>query len=232
VCEHPRKVGRKGQYSTRAEHAPKQHQDIDGLWSRQWFVHRARSFGAATTAVIEMILDRSAIEGQAYLDSQNILMTLGNNNKQRLESACQQMINQQGYPTYTTLKRIMATITTGQSTDPATGPGGFEREERSRVCGPARRPGAWGRLLPGTWVIRGVFTSVDHEKFRSLRITHVATRFEELIKGEANDDATPEELFLTAVDEALELSRSSRIEKLVHKAGSGPAYWVETFPTG
>ncbi|WP_232083308.1 hypothetical protein [Arthrobacter sp. SO5] len=31
VCEHPRNAGRKGQYSTRAEHAPKQRQDIDGL---------------------------------------------------------------------------------------------------------------------------------------------------------------------------------------------------------
>jgi len=68
-------------------------------------------------------------------------------------------------------------------------------------------------------VIREVFTSVDHEKFRALRITHVATRFEELIKDEANDDATPEELFLTAVDEALELRRSSRIEKLIRQAG-------------
>ncbi len=74
-------------------------------------MHRAKSFETATVTVIEMILDRSAIEAQAYLDCQNILMTLGKNNKQRLESACQQMINQQGYPTYTTLKRIMATIT-------------------------------------------------------------------------------------------------------------------------
>ncbi len=50
-------------------------------------------------------------------------------------------------------------------------------------------------------MIRGVFTSADHEKFGALRITNVATRFEELINDEANDDATPEELFLTAVDE-------------------------------
>lgn len=64
-----------------------------------------------------------------------------------------------------------------------------------------------------------VFSSVDHEKFRALRITHVATRFEELVKDEANDNSTPEELFLTAVDEALELRRSNRIEKLVRQAG-------------
>ena len=111
VCDHPRKSGRKGQYSTIAEHAPERHQDLEGLWTRQWFVHRAKSFGPATVTVIEMILDRSVIEAQAYLDCQNILMTLGKSNKQRLESACQQIVNQRGYPTYTTLKRIMATIT-------------------------------------------------------------------------------------------------------------------------
>jgi hypothetical protein len=37
-----------------------------------------------------------------------------------------------------------------------------------------------------------MFSSVDYEKFRALRITHVATRFEDLIKDENNDDLTPE----------------------------------------
>lgn len=143
VCEHPRKAGRKGQYSTTVEHAPERHQDIDGLWTRQWFVHRARSFGAATVAVIESILDRHAIEAQAYLDCQNILMTLGKSNKQRLEAACQAIINQQGYPTYTTLKRIMATITTdNQRTRPLVAAASNEKST----------PGAVG--LPGV-LVRG-----------------------------------------------------------------------------
>lgn len=47
-----------------------------------------------------------------------------------------------------------------------------------------------------------MFTSVDHEKFRALRIAHLAVRFEELITDEANDELTPEQIFLTAVDEA------------------------------
>ncbi|MGP9837797.1 Mu transposase domain-containing protein [Arthrobacter sp. 179] len=45
ACEHPRKHGRKGQYSTLAEHVPKHHQDMDGLWSAKWFLDRARPFG-------------------------------------------------------------------------------------------------------------------------------------------------------------------------------------------
>jgi DNA replication protein DnaC len=64
-----------------------------------------------------------------------------------------------------------------------------------------------------------MFTSDDYEKFRALRVTHVATRFEELINDEANDQLTPEQLFLTAVDDALDARRANRIEKLIRQAG-------------
>lgn len=110
VCEHQRKVGRKGQYSTVLDHAPKQHRNIDGLWSRQWFLDLARSFGPATVQIIEKVLDRHKIEAQGYLDCQNILTGLGKKNKARLEAASQQMLNLNGYPTYSALKRIMAAI--------------------------------------------------------------------------------------------------------------------------
>jgi hypothetical protein len=102
--------GRKGQYSTLAEHVPPQHQGIDGLWSRRWFTDRARSFGPATVTVIEQILDRHAIEAQGYLDCQNILSGLGKSNRERLEAACQELLNHRGQATYTTLKRLMAAI--------------------------------------------------------------------------------------------------------------------------
>jgi hypothetical protein len=110
VCEHRRLSGRKGQYSTLAEHVPPQHQGIDGLWSRRWFTDRARSFGPATVTVIEQILDRHAIEAQGYLDCQNILSGLGKSNRERLEAACQELLNHRGQATYTTLKRLMAAI--------------------------------------------------------------------------------------------------------------------------
>src|SRR5690554_2763627 len=63
-----------------------------------------------------------------------------------------------------------------------------------------------------------MFTSNDQEKFRALRITHVAATFEALIGDESNDDLTPEQLFLTAVDDALELRRANRVEKLIRQA--------------
>lgn len=63
-----------------------------------------------------------------------------------------------------------------------------------------------------------MFTDLDQQKFRTLRITHVATRFEELITDEANDELTPEQLFLTAVDDALDQRRAHRIDKLIRAA--------------
>lgn len=63
-----------------------------------------------------------------------------------------------------------------------------------------------------------MFSSSDYDKFRALRITHVAMRFEELIKDEHNDNLTPEQLFLTAVDDALDLRRANRIERLTRQA--------------
>lgn len=110
VCEHLRLTGRKGQYSTLPEHVPPQHQGIDGLWSRRWFTDRARSFGPATVLVIEQILDRHAIEAQGYLDCQNILAGLGKANRERLEAACHELLNNHGLASYTTLKRLMAAI--------------------------------------------------------------------------------------------------------------------------
>jgi hypothetical protein len=110
VCEHRRLTGRKGQYSTLAEHVPARHRDVDGLWSRTWFLDRARSFGPATVQIIEQILDRQPIEAQGYLDCQNILDGLGRKNWARLEAACQELANRTGTPSYTTLKRLMAAI--------------------------------------------------------------------------------------------------------------------------
>jgi transposase len=110
VATHPRKSGRKGQYATDPAHVPPAHQDLHGLWSRSWFVDKARRIGPATQAVIEQVLDRKVIEAQGYLDCQNILEHLAKKGRDRLEAACQQALNIGAVPTYSTLKRLMAAI--------------------------------------------------------------------------------------------------------------------------
>lgn len=62
------------------------------------------------------------------------------------------------------------------------------------------------------------FTDTDLEKFRILKVTGVALAFEALAADEANDNLTPEQLFLTAVDDALDARRAARVEKLIRSA--------------
>ncbi len=114
VAAHARKTGRKGQYATDPAHVPPQHRNIAGLWSRTWFLDRARKHGPATVKVIEQLLDRYQIEAQGYLDCQNILESLGRRNTQRLEAACQALLNMGGHPSYPALKRLMAAIGSDQ----------------------------------------------------------------------------------------------------------------------
>ena len=95
---------------------PPQHRNIAGLWSRSWFLDRARTCGPATVQVIEQLLDRYQIEAQGYLDCQNILESLGRRNTQRLEAASRELLNMGGYPSYSTLKRLMSAISSDQKT--------------------------------------------------------------------------------------------------------------------
>ncbi|MGP9586165.1 ATP-binding protein [Micrococcaceae sp. AOP34-BR2-30] len=64
-------------------------------------------------------------------------------------------------------------------------------------------------------LMNSVFTTEDKEKFRTLRITHLAAKFEELIIDESNDHLTPEQIFLAAVDDALDQRRVKNIQKLL-----------------
>ncbi|MFE2124607.1 IS21 family transposase, partial [Rhodococcus aetherivorans] len=135
-AEHRRKTGRKGQYSTDPGHVPEQHRSVDGLWSRRWFLDRAAAFGPATVQVIEQILDRHAIEAQGYLDCQNILETLGRKNKQKLEAACQQLVNMRGYPTYSMIKRLMAAIDSDHAKQAPVRPAASNRKNTQPPDGP------------------------------------------------------------------------------------------------
>lgn len=63
-----------------------------------------------------------------------------------------------------------------------------------------------------------VFTSEDYEKFRTLRMTKVAELLDELLNDESNELVAPEVLIRQAVDQALEIRRSNRIERLIAHA--------------
>ena len=150
VCEHPRKLGRRGQYSTELAHAPKHHQQVQGLWSREWFLNRARNFGPATVQVITQVLDRSKIEAQAFLACRNILSELGGK-KSSLEETCQEMLNINGYPTYTSLKRVMATLAAAKAQETVAVPAAQKVKNLTDVQG---LPGVFVRDA-GHYKVRG-----------------------------------------------------------------------------
>lgn len=62
------------------------------------------------------------------------------------------------------------------------------------------------------------FTQTDYHKFHILHITHVARTFDELINDEANEGLLPEQLFLTAANDALTQREANRIEHLINTA--------------
>lgn len=130
VCEHARLTGRKGQYATEPAHLPIEYRNVDGLWSSEWFLQRARAFGPATTQTITELLERRSIEAQGFLDCQNVLETLGKRNKQRLEAACQQLINAGITPSYTALKRAIAAIDSDEKKPERVRPAASNRKPR------------------------------------------------------------------------------------------------------
>lgn len=131
VCEHNRLTGRRGQYTTEPAHLPVEYQNVDGLWSRQWFLQKARAFGPATVQVIEELLDRREVQAQGFLDCRNVLDTLGKRNKQRLEAACEQVLAAGMAPSYTALKRLMAAIDSDEKKPAKVRPAASNRKPKS-----------------------------------------------------------------------------------------------------
>ena len=96
--------------------------------------------------MIEQLLDRYQIEAQGYLDCQNILESLGRRNTQRLEAACQALLNMGGHPVVPTLKRLMAAIDSDQKKPAALKPAASTRK-------PA--PDSSGQQAPEDVLVRG-----------------------------------------------------------------------------
>ena len=57
------------------------------------------------------------------------------------------------------------------------------------------------------------------DKFRALRITHVGNPVRRADPRRGQRHAHPEQVFLTAVDDALDQRRANRIDKLIRQAG-------------
>jgi hypothetical protein len=67
VAEHPRLRGRKGQYSTVADHMPENHRMQDSPWSAERFSSWARRVGPETGAAVERLIGSHKIVEQSFV---------------------------------------------------------------------------------------------------------------------------------------------------------------------
>lgn len=118
IAAHHRNTGRKGSYTTDATHAPANHQLTASVWSRDRFINWATRIGPATVQVITAILDAARIEAQAYATCNNILAR-SKQQRQRLEDACQQILDRRLAPSYTSVRTMMQALASNR-TNPTT----------------------------------------------------------------------------------------------------------------
>ncbi|WP_443452728.1 ATP-binding protein [Glutamicibacter arilaitensis] len=64
-----------------------------------------------------------------------------------------------------------------------------------------------------------MLSDADQMKIKNLRLTAFAQKFFELTGEQANERLTPEEVFMQAVDHAVDTRRGRRIDKLISQAG-------------
>lgn len=108
IASHARLYGRKGQYSTAAEHMPADHQKFL-LWDGDRFRKWAESIGTSTAQVVDSILKSHRIEQQGYRNCMGLLRLAEKHGKQSLEEACRQALAISSYPSYKGIKNLLAT---------------------------------------------------------------------------------------------------------------------------
>ena len=107
IASHRRLYGRKGQYSTVTEHMPADHQEYLE-WNGDRFRRWASQIGACTRKVIDAILTSQRVEQQSYRSCMGVLKLSERYSPERLEAACKKALSYTAYPSYKSIKNILA----------------------------------------------------------------------------------------------------------------------------
>jgi transposase len=108
ICSHMRLRGHKGQYSTTAEHMPKDHREYLE-WNGDRFVSWAEKTGVNAAAVVKSILASAKVEQQAYRSCMGLLKLADKYGMERLEAASRRALSFTPRPTYKIVKNILVT---------------------------------------------------------------------------------------------------------------------------
>lgn len=152
VAEHPRKTGRKGQYSTDPSHMPPNHQMTDSPWSRGRFESWAARVGPATAEAVRRMMDSKPIIQQSFVACRNVLGLSKAYAPDLLERACAEIVAvDAAVPSYTAVKNRILAIRAADAKARAEGrPPTVPREDeelidRAKNAGRVSGAAAWKR---------------------------------------------------------------------------------------
>lgn len=149
VARHDRLRGRRGQYSTIAEHMPANHRELDSPWSRERFESWAEKVGPETATAVKRLLDRSAIVEQAFVPCRNMLGLAKRYGPERLERACARVNEAGAVPSYTGLKNSMLAAKAAEANGrPRTVAEPSQVVDRAKSAGRVRGAEAYRRNRP------------------------------------------------------------------------------------
>lgn len=122
VAEHPRLVGRRGQYSTKPGHMPEAHRALPDPWSAERFTSWADRIGPATGEAIRRVLASRPMVEQAFVPCRNILGLSKQYGPEYLERACERVVATPATPSYTGLKNTILAVREADAKSRANGP--------------------------------------------------------------------------------------------------------------
>lgn len=106
ICSHRRLCGRRGQYSTMADHMPANHQ-LYSEWDSARFLKWASGIGESTTQVVQKMFSSYRIEEQAYKGCLSLLKLANKYTPERLEGACRTALERIPNPRYKNIRLIL-----------------------------------------------------------------------------------------------------------------------------
>ncbi len=106
IASHKRLYGRKGQYCTKLEHMPKDHQQYLE-WNSDRFRKWAGRIGENTAKVIDAILRSKRVEQQSYKSCMGLLKLADKYSSIRLEEACKKALSYTQSPSYKSVSGIL-----------------------------------------------------------------------------------------------------------------------------
>ena len=109
IASHKRLHGRRGQYSTIANHMPEKHQHYQE-WNGERFRKWARKIGTNTYKVVDSILSSKAVEEQSYLTCRSLLKLSDTYSTDKLEEACSKACQFTREPSYKSVKNILVAM--------------------------------------------------------------------------------------------------------------------------